>query len=263
MSTELLKNKVIIVTGGSRGIGRAIAIEAARHGADVLVNYWGENDAMYGHRAAVAQVITDITLLGRRAIAVEGDVSDPATGQKLVDAALEKFGKIDILAANAGICPFHAFLDIPIDVFKQTMEVNLHGAFYVTQAVAHQMQRQGHGGAIIATSSISALVGGGQQAHYTPTKAGVHSLMQSCAVALGPYGIRCNSVMPGTIATDLNKDDLASPQKLAYMKGRIPLGRLGTPEDVASVVVFLASDMAQYVTGAALLVDGGLFVNLQ
>jgi L-rhamnose 1-dehydrogenase len=263
MSTELLKDKVIIVTGGSRGIGRAIAIESARYGADVLINYWGENDALYGHRAAVAQVITDITLLGRRAVAVEGDVSNPATGQKLVDAALKEFGKIDVLAANAGICPFHTFLDIPIEAFKQTMEVNLHGAFYVTQAVARQMQRQGHGGAIIATSSISALVGGGQQAHYTPTKAGVHSLMQSCAVALGPYGIRCNSVMPGTIATDLNKDDLASLEKLAYMKGRIPLGRLGAPEDVASVVVFLASDMAQYVTGAALLVDGGLFVNLQ
>jgi L-rhamnose 1-dehydrogenase len=101
------------------------------------------------------------------------------------------------------------------------------------------------------------------QAHYTPTKAGVHSLMQSCAVALGPYGIRCNSVMPGTIATDLNKEDLSSPEKLAYMKGRIPLGRLGEPQDVANVVVFLASDMARYVTGAALLVDGGLFVNLQ
>ena len=105
--------------------------------------------------------------------------------------------------------PFHAFLDVPADVFKHTMEVNLHGAFYVTQAVARQMQAQGHGGAIVATSSISALVGGGMQAHYTPTKAGVHSLMQSCAIALGPYGIRCNSVMPGTIATDLNKEDLA------------------------------------------------------
>jgi L-rhamnose 1-dehydrogenase len=263
MNTELLKDKVVIVTGGSRGIGRAIAVECARHGADVVVNYWGENDALYGHRAAVAQVVTDLTLLGRRAISAEGDVSDPATGQTLVDAALVAFGKVDVLASNAGICPFHAFLDIPIDVFKQTMEVNLHGSFYVTQAVARQMQRQGHGGAIVATSSISALVGGGMQAHYTPTKAGVHSLMQSCAISLGPYGIRCNSVMPGTIATDLNREDLASTEKLAYMKNRIPLGRLGVPEDVASVVVFLASDMAKYVTGSALLVDGGLFVNLQ
>jgi L-rhamnose 1-dehydrogenase len=125
------------------------------------------------------------------------------------------------------------------------------------------MVKQGKGGAIIATSSISALVGGGQQAHYTPTKAGVHALMQSCAIALGPHGIRCNSVMPGTIATDLNKEDLSSPNKLAYMKRRIPLGRLGDPVDVANAVILLASDLARYITGAALLVDGGLFVNLQ
>ena len=259
----LLKDKVVIVTGGSRGIGRAIAVESARHGADVVVNYWSPNDASYGRDGAANEVLSEIAALGRGAIAVEGNVAEPSTATKLVAAAVARFGRVDVLAANAGICPFHAFVDIPLEVFQRTMEVNLHGAFYVTQAVARQMKLQGHGGAIVATSSISALVGGGMQAHYTPTKAGVHSLMQSCAIALGPYAIRCNSVMPGTIATDLNKEDLSSPEKLAHMQGRIPLGRLGEPQDVASVVVFLASDMARYVTGAALLVDGGLFVNLQ
>ena len=259
----LLKDKVVIVTGGSRGIGRAIAVECARHGAHVVVNYWSPNDSSYGRAGAADEVLNEIGILGRGAIAVEGNVADPTTGARLVAAAVNRFGRVDVLASNAGICPFHAFLETPLDVFQRTMEVNLSGAFYVTQAVARQMKLQGHGGAIVATSSISALVGGGMQAHYTPTKAGVHSLMQSCAIALGPYGIRCNSVMPGTIATDLNKDDLSAPEKLAYMKGRIPLGRLGEPQDVASVVVFLASDMARYVTGAALLVDGGLFVNLQ
>jgi L-rhamnose 1-dehydrogenase len=259
----LLENKVVIVTGGSRGIGRAIAIECARQGADLVVNYWRPNDASYHRDAAGAEVVEEIGRLGRRAIAVEGDVALPSTGPLLVDAAVRAFGKVDVLASNAGICPFHAFLDVSPEVLKNTMEVNLHGSFYVTQAAARQMKSQGHGGAIIATSSISALVGGGMQTHYTPTKAGVHSLMQSCAVALGPYGIRCNSVMPGTIETDLNREDLASPEKLAYMKGRIPLGRLGQPAEVADVVVFLASDMARYVTGAAILVDGGLFVNLQ
>ena len=141
--------------------------------------------------------------------------------------------------------------------------VNLHGAYYMTQAAARRMKHQGTGGALIAISSISALVGGGMQAHYTPTKAGVHSLMQSCAIALGPYGIRCNSVMPGAIATDINREDLADPAKRAHMEKRIPLGRLGEPRDVAGCVVFLASDLARYVTGASLLVDGGLFVNLQ
>nr|WP_194241124.1 SDR family NAD(P)-dependent oxidoreductase [Solimonas terrae] len=259
----MLEGKVLIVTGGSRGIGRAIAVEAARHGADVLINYYRDNDAGYGRKTAIDEVVGEIEALGRRVVALEGNVADPQTGLRLVDAAVQAFGKVDVLAANAGICPFHAFLDIPLEDFRRTMEVNLHGAFYVTQAVARQMKAQGHGGAIVATSSISALVGGGQQAHYTPTKAGVHSLMQSCAVALGPYGIRCNSVMPGTIATDLNAEDLASPEKLAYMKGRVPLGRLGEPVDVANCVVFLASDLARYVNGAALLVDGGLFVNLQ
>jgi L-rhamnose 1-dehydrogenase len=125
------------------------------------------------------------------------------------------------------------------------------------------MVKQGHGGAIVSTSSISALVGGEMQTHYTPTKAGVHSLMQSCAVALGRHGIRCNSVLPGTIETDINQQDLAAPGKREYFERRIPLGRLGQPEDVADCVVFLASDRARYVTGAALLIDGGLFVNLQ
>ncbi len=259
----LLQDKVVIVTGASRGIGRAIGVECARHGADVVLNYWRSNDASYGRASAVDEVVETIGRLGRRAVAVEADVADPATGQRLVDSAVGTFGRVDVLAANAGICVFHSFLDLPPDELQRTVNVNLNGAFYVTQAVARQMRQQGHGGAIVATSSISALVGGGLQTHYTPTKAGIHSLMQSCAIALGPFGIRCNAVMPGTIATDLNREDLASPEKLAYMQRRIPLGRLGQPEDVASVVVFLASDLARYVTGAALLVDGGLFVNLQ
>lgn len=263
MSTRLIEGKVVVVTGGSRGIGRAIAIESARHGADVLINYWGDNDARYGADRASVEVLSEIAALGQRGRAIEGDIGNPDIAQRIVDAAVEHFGRIDVLASNAGICPFHSFLDLPPQVFERTMAVNLHGAFYVTQAVARQMKKQGRGGAIIATSSISALVGGGQQAHYTPTKAGVHSLMQSCAIALGPYGIRCNSVLPGTIATDLNKNDLSSPEKLAYMKNRIPLGRIGEPRDVANAVVFLASDMARYINGAALLVDGGLFVNLQ
>jgi L-rhamnose 1-dehydrogenase len=259
----LLDGKVVIVTGGSRGIGAGIAVAAARHGADIVINYWGDNDAGYGKRSAVDAVQDEVRAAGRRVLAVDGNVADPATGKALVAAAVQAFGKVDVLASNAGICPFHSFLDMPPDVLQRTMQVNLHGAFYVVQATANRMKEQGRGGAIVATSSISALVGGGMQTHYTPTKAGVHSLMQSCAIALGPYGIRCNSVLPGAILTDLNRDDLSDPQKLAYFAKRIPAGRLGDPSDVADCVVFLASDMARYVTGAALLVDGGMFVNLQ
>lgn len=259
----LLQGKRAIVTGGSRGIGRAIAIEMARQGADVVINYHSEADHGFARDAAADETIAAIRALGRKGVAVAGNIGDPAVSQTLVQAAIAEIGGVDILASNAGICPFHGFLDMPATLLQQVVDVNLNGAFYIAQAAANRMKDQGQGGAIIATSSISALVGGAMQTHYTPTKAGVHSLMQSIAIALGPYGIRCNSVMPGAIATDINKDDWSDPDKRAYLDKRIPLGRFGTPEDVAKVVVFLASDMASYVTGAALLVDGGLFVNLQ
>jgi len=252
----LLRDKVVLVTGASGGIGKAAAIGAARHGADVAINYHGDD-------AGAADAVAQIEALGRRAIAVKGDVAEVATAGAFVQAAVAAFGRVDVFVNNAGICPFHAFLDMPPEVMERTMRVNLHGAYYMVQAAANQMVAQGHGGAIIAVSSISALVGGGMQTHYTPTKAGVNSLMQSCAIALGPHGIRCNAVLPGTIETAINKDDLADPEKRSYMAGRIPLGRLGEPDDLAGPIVFLASDLARYVTGAALLVDGGAFVNLQ
>ena len=252
----LLEDKVVLVTGASRGIGRATAVEAARQGANVALNTFNDD-------AAAAEVVAEIESLGRKAIVVDADVALPESASAFVQGAVEAFGRVDVFVSNAGICPFHAFLDMPVETLRRTMEVNLHGAWFMTQAAANQMVKQGEGGSIVAISSISALVGGAMQTHYTPTKAGVHSLMQSCAVALGPHGIRCNSVLPGTVATDINKDDLADPEKRKYMEGRIPLGRLGRPEDIASVVAFLASDMAGYMSGAALLVDGGAFANFQ
>jgi L-rhamnose 1-dehydrogenase len=252
----LLEGKTVLITGASRGIGRATAVECARHGADVAINSYNDD-------AAARLVVAEIEALGRRAVALDGDVALPETATSFVDQATEALGRVDVFVSNAGICPFHAFLDMPAETLRRTMDVNLTGAWFMTQAAANQMVKQGGGGAIVAVSSISALVGGAMQTHYTPTKAGVHSLMQSCAVALGQHGIRCNSVMPGTIETDINRDDLSDPCKRAYMEGRIPLGRLGRPEDVARVIVFLASDMAAYVTGAAILTDGGAFANFQ
>lgn len=252
----LLENKAVLITGGSSGIGAAAAVEAARQGADVAINYIGDE-------AGAEAVLATIEGLGRRAFALKGDVSERSTADAFIGGAVGALGRVDVFVSNAGICPFHSFLDMPAETFERTMAVNLHGAFYMVQAAANQMVRQGDGGSIVAVSSISALVGGEYQTHYTPTKAGIHSLMQSAAIALGRYGIRCNSVLPGTILTEINRDDLADTDKRDRMAARVPLGRLGEPADLAGPIVFLASDMARYVTGAALLVDGGAYVNLQ
>jgi L-rhamnose 1-dehydrogenase len=251
----LLEGKSVIVTGASRGIGRAIAIGCAQHGADVAINYASAS-------GPAQEVVDEIRALGRRALACKGDVADPAAAAALVEAAVAEFGGIDVCVANAGICDFHAFLDMPPELLRRTVGVNFEGTYFVAQAAARRMKEQGRGGSIVAISSISKLVGGEFQSHYTPTKAAQHALMQSAAIALGRFGIRCNSVLPGTIVTDINRDDL-TPEKTAYFNQRIPLGRLGQPDDIAGSVVFLASDLARYVTGAEILVDGGMFVNLQ
>ena len=253
---NLLEGKTVLVTGASAGIGRAIAIGAAAHGANVAINYARDT-------AGAESCLAEIEARGARGLVVQGDVALPETATDFVAKAAAAFGRIDVMVSNAGICPFHSFLDMPVETFERTQRVNMFGGYYMCQAAARAMVEQGGGGALIAVSSISALVGGEFQTHYTPTKAGLHSLMQSAAIALGKHGIRCNSLLPGTILTEINKEDLADEAKRSYMESRIPLGRLGQPEDMVGPTVFLASDMARYVTGAALLVDGGAFVNLQ
>tara|TARA_R110000796_G_scaffold68309_12_gene156496 strand:+ start:8995 stop:9771 length:777 start_codon:yes stop_codon:yes gene_type:complete len=252
----LLEGKTVLVTGGSAGIGQAIAIGAARQGADVAINFVGDD-------SKAQETLTHIKQTGRKALAVKGDVAIPETADRFIAEATDALGGVDVFVSNAGICPFHAFLDMPPETVDRTVQVNLLGAYYMVQAAARQMVSQKRGGSIIAMSSISALVGGEFQTHYTPTKAGVLSLMQSAAIALGKHGIRCNALLPGTIETDINREDLSDPRKRAYMESRTPLGRLGEPEDLVGPAMFLASDMARYVTGAALLVDGGMYVNLQ
>ena len=249
-----LSGRVAIVTGGSRGIGRAISARLARAGAAVAVNYHGTDPA---------DLVAEIRAAGGTAMAVRADVASKPEVEAMFATVVDAFGGVDILVNNAGICPFHDFLTMPEDLWDRVHDVNLKGVFLCSQAAANRMVAQGRGGRIITVSSISALVGGAMQTHYTPTKAGDHSLMQSLAIVLGPHGITCNSVLPGTIATDINRDDLAEPGKRAYMETRIPVGRIGVPEDLAGPVCFLATDEARYVNGAALLVDGGLFVNLQ
>ncbi len=266
----LLTGKTAIITGGTTGIGRAIALSFLSHGCSVAVNHLdlpSDKSHLDSLIAEAASILSENPSAGRLAH-LPGDVRDPATGPALVAFALSQFGtgRLDICVSNAGICTFAEFLDLEASLFEKTVRTNLDGAFYVVQAAARQMARgqTPTGGSIIGISSISALVGGGEQTHYTPTKAGVLSLMQSTAVALGKYGIRCNALLPGTIRTQLNEEDLKDEGKRRYMEGRIPLGRTGEPRDLAGPAVFLASDeLSGYVTGSSLLVDGGLFVNLQ
>ncbi|RMX90964.1 hypothetical protein D0867_15159 [Hortaea werneckii] len=236
---QLLDGRIAIITGAVTGIGRAIAVEYLKHGAKVAVNYFPDDKSTSQFQELQKEVGESAPL-----IAVAGDITKPETGQELVRKTVEKWARVDIFVSNAG--------------------TNLNGAFFAVQAGAQQMARQEpKGGSIVGISSISALVGGAGQTHYTPTKAGVLSLMQSTACALGKYNIRCNALLPGTIRTQLNDEDMADPEKKKYMEGRIPLGRLGKTQDLAGPAVFLGSDLAQYVSGAQLLVDGGLFVNLQ
>ncbi|KAI0110729.1 3-oxoacyl-reductase [Nemania sp. FL0031] len=263
-ASNLLQGKTAIITGGTTGIGRAIALAYIQQGANVVVNHLDLNR----DRPHLTSLLAEAEAVRPGALShLPGDVTDPATGAALVQRAAALFGgRIDICVSNAGVCQFAEFLTLDPDLYSRTVRTNLDGAFYVVQAAARHMASQNNppGGSIIGVSSISALVGGGLQTHYTPTKAGVLSLMQSCAVALGKHSIRCNALLPGTIKTQLNEEDLNDDTKRAYMEGRIPLGRTGVPSDLAGPAVFLAcEELSGYVTGAQLLVDGGLFVNLQ
>ncbi|CAK7212893.1 hypothetical protein SBRCBS47491_001618 [Sporothrix bragantina] len=263
---RILAGKTAAITGGTTGIGRAITLEYLRQGANVAVNHLGlPQDEK--HRASLveaANALRDESEKAGQLIEIAGDVTDPRTSEQLVAAAVKQWGALDIFVANAGIFKACPFLDIDKTLFDTSMTVNVNGAFYACQAAARQMVSQGTGGAIIGISSISALVGGGLQVHYTPTKAAVLSMMQSMAIALAKHKIRCNALLPGTIHTQLAEDDMQNKTKKAYLEQRIPMGRVGAPEDMAGPAVFLASDdLSGYVTGSQLLADGGMFVHLQ
>ncbi len=258
-----LQGKIALITGGSRGMGRAIAIALAREGAFVAVNYYPGADDAFGDTADAAAntVKREIEDQGGKCLLVPGDLADEQAAGKLVADTAAHFGGLDILVCNAGICPMKEFLDISVEVFDRMHAVNLRGHFVCCQEAARVMIEQGRGGRIIAVSSISARLGGEHQAHYCPTKSGLHSLMQSMSIALGPHGITCNSVGPGEIDTDMNRVIPGFEEYWDYLKQVLPLRRVGRPEEVADVVVFFAGNDSRYVTGQLLMVDGG-FVTL-
>ncbi|MBN1136028.1 MAG: 3-oxoacyl-[acyl-carrier-protein] reductase [Anaerolineae bacterium] len=240
--------KVAIVTGGSRGIGRGIALRLAANGAKVVVNY-------HSNETAASQVVDQIRAGGGEAIAVQADVSQPAQAQALIDAAQKAFGRVDILVNNAGTTRDTLIMRMSEEDWDLVIDTNLKGTFNCIKAAARPMMRQRYG-RIVNVTSVSGLGGNAGQANYAAAKAGLIGLTKTVAKELGSRNITCNAVAPGYVPTDLTGS--LPPELVELALQRTILGRAGTAEDMAAAVAFLASDDASFVTGQILTVDGGL-----
>lgn len=241
-----LSGKTALVTGGSRGIGRAIALALAAHGANVAINY-ASNDA------AAKETVAEIG--EKQAVAVAGNIADPATGAKLVEATVAAFGRIDIVVNNAGVTSDDLILRMSEADWDRVIDTNLKGTFTVTKAAIRPMVRQ-RWGRIISVSSVAGIVGNAGQANYAAAKAGMIGFTKSIAKEVASRNITANVIAPGFVDTEMTAG-LTDAQRDEIMR-MVALGRTGTPADVAPAAVFLASDEAAYVTGHVLTVDGGL-----
>jgi 3-oxoacyl-[acyl-carrier protein] reductase len=243
-----LTGKSAIVTGGSRGIGKAIALRLAQQGADICFSYRGNEEA-------AATTKREIEALGRKCVAVRADVTQPDSAEELVKEALEAFGKVDILVNNAGITRDDLIMRMKPEDWRDVLETNLFGAFWTLKAVTRPMLRA-RSGRIINITSVSGQAGQMGQANYSSAKAGLIGLTKASARELGSRGITVNAVAPGFVLTELT-EGLADEWKQRITE-QTPLGRFGTTEEIANAVAFLASDEAAYITGQVLAVDGGL-----
>jgi 3-oxoacyl-[acyl-carrier protein] reductase len=244
----LLGNKVALVTGASRGIGRAVAVALAKAGAKVVVNY-------AGNVAAAQDTINEITALGGEAISIQADVAQAESVDALLKQTLEAYGRVDILVNNAGITRDNLLLRMKEDDWDAVMNTNLKGVFHCTKQVSRVMIKQ-KSGKIINMTSVVGVMGNAGQANYAAAKAGVIGFTKSMAKELASRGITVNAVAPGFITTDMTAG--LPDQVKSEMANSIPLARMGKPEEVAAAVLFLASDSADYITGQTLHVDGGM-----
>lgn len=245
---KALEDKVALVTGASRGIGRAIALELARQGAAVVVNYHTQAEA-------AAEVVDAIVAGGGRALAVRADVSVAEQAQGLVGATLSTYGTLDILVNNAGIARDTLLLRMSEADWDAVLDTNLKSAFHCVKAAQKTLLRK-KAGRIINVGSVVGLHGNAGQANYAAAKAGLVGFTKAVAQELAPRGITCNLVAPGFIQTDMTAS--LAPEYVSAALSRIPLGCMGQPQDVAAAVAFLASDAAAYITGQVLCVDGGM-----
>ncbi len=243
-----LTGKVALVTGASRGIGQATAVELAKAGADIIVNYIGSE--------TVAQETVDkIEALGRKALKIKADVSNADEVQAMIEEAHAAFGHIDILVNNAGITRDGLLIRMKDSDWDDVLNINLKGVYLVSKAVAKIMVKQ-RAGRIINMTSVSGVTGNVGQANYAAAKAGVIGFTKTCAKELAARGITVNAVAPGFIETAMTD---VLPEKIKEgIAATVPFGRMGQPEEIASVVTFLASDFASYITGQVLNVDGGM-----
>jgi L-rhamnose 1-dehydrogenase len=251
------ENKVALVTGASRGIGRATAVRLASEGARVAINYSRAADMKYP--GAAEEALRLVRAAGGEGALFEADVADTAALRRMIRAAADHFGVLDVLVNNAGICPMVEFFDITEELWDRVQAINLRSVFFATQEAARIMIERGTRGRIVCMSSISAEIGTPTQIHYCPTKAGINMLVKSIAAVIGPHGITINSVMPGDIGTDISREwDEANPEEIERYRLRTPVQRRGKPEDIAAVVAFLASPEADFITGSCYLADGGI-----
>jgi len=246
-----LQNRVAIITGAATGIGKAIAKAMAREGASVVIDYIGDP-------AAANAAVQSIQAFGAKAVAVSADVSHPDQVDRLVQSAVDSFGRLDILVNNAGLEYKHPFTEYPFDLWQKVIAVDLTGPYLCAQAAAKLMVRQGSGGRIINISSVHEDLPMPTNAPYCAAKGGLRMLMRTVAVELAPHNINVNNIAPGAIYTPIDADVEANREIEGKLMSEIPLGRWGKPEEVAELAVFLASDSASYCTGGTYFVDGGM-----
>jgi len=250
-----LRDRVALVTGGARGIGRGIALTLAAEGAKVAVNYRERSDT-------ADDVVRRIRERGGDAAAFQGNVGEYAEVERMVQAVLSRFGRIDILVNNAGVVTRHPILDVPLEEWDRVIRTNLYGCFHCSRLVGRHMVERGGGGKIVSISSIHGRVAKAGMGPYCATKAAIELFSKQLAVELAPHRINVNVVASGTIITEINLPLYQSTnpediEKRTAVLHRVPLGEIGQPEDIGKAVAFLASDAASYITGAVLYVDGG------
>ncbi len=250
---RMLEGKTAVVTGASRGIGRAIALALAGEGARVVVNY-------VRNRAAADEVVALIREAGGEATPVQGDVSDRAAHAHILDEAIRAFGRLDILVNNAGMSKRQPFLEVDAEAFDYTLGVNFTGPFFLTQAAGRLMAAQGHG-KIINISSVHDAQPMRLNSAYCAAKSALVMMTKCAALELAAHGVQVNCVSPGAILTDENRPRLEDPAYLAQVLAKIPSGRVGNVDDIAGAVLLLASPASAYITGAVLYVDGGMLLH--